>query len=80
MDEKITLPLRWLLIIAVLAAIPLVWTSRYKKAAVLVSRLFYPATGFAGASFGAVYVRPNEISIERPYIERHIQATTLPSA
>ena len=25
----------------------------------------------------AVYVRPNEISIERPYIERHIQATTL---
>jgi len=24
----------------------------------------------------AVYVRPNEISIERPYIERHIQATT----
>ena len=24
----------------------------------------------------AVYVRPNEISIERPYIERHIEATT----
>jgi uncharacterized protein len=24
----------------------------------------------------AVYVRPNEISIERPYIDRHIQATT----
>ena len=28
----------------------------------------------------AVYVRPNEISIERPYIERHIEATTRPSA
>ena len=25
----------------------------------------------------AVYVRPNEISIERPYIERHIEATTV---
>jgi len=25
----------------------------------------------------AVYVRPNEISIERPYIERHIQATSI---
>jgi len=25
----------------------------------------------------AVYVRPNEISIERPYIERHIAATAL---
>ncbi len=23
-----------------------------------------------------MYVRPNEISIERPYIERHIEATT----
>jgi uncharacterized membrane protein (UPF0182 family) len=28
------------------------------------------------ALVGAVYVRPNEISIERPYIEDHIQATT----
>jgi uncharacterized membrane protein (UPF0182 family) len=25
----------------------------------------------------AVYVRPNEISIERPYIERHIEATSI---
>ena len=39
-DAKITLPLRWLLIVAVLAALPLAWTSRYKKAAILVGTFF----------------------------------------
>jgi uncharacterized protein len=74
-DTKITLPLRWLLIIAVLAAIPLAWTSRYKKAAILVLTFFILQLALP-AIVSAVYVRPNEISIERPYIERHIQATT----
>src|SRR2546422_2156767 len=74
--EKVTLPLRWLLIIAALAALPLLWTSRYKKAialliAVFILQLVLPRI------VRAVYVRPNEISIERPYIERHIQATTV---
>ncbi len=74
-DQKVTLPLRWLLIIAVLAAIPLAWTSRYKKAITLVIAFFILQLGLP-AIVRAVYVRPNEISIERPYIERHIQATT----
>jgi uncharacterized membrane protein (UPF0182 family) len=74
-DEKITLPLRWLLIIATLAALPLVWTGRYKRAAVLVMGFFVVQLALPGI-VDAVYVRPNEISIERPYIERHIQATT----
>src|SRR5229473_6699429 len=39
-DEKITLPLRWLLIISVLAALPLAWTSRYKKAIALLIAVF----------------------------------------
>jgi uncharacterized membrane protein (UPF0182 family) len=73
-DTKITLPLRWLLIIAVLAALPLAWTSRYKKATVLVLTFFILQLALP-AIVSAVYVRPNEISIERPYIERHIQAT-----
>ncbi len=34
------LPLRWLLIGAILAALPLAWTSRYKKAIVLVAVFF----------------------------------------
>ena len=36
---------------------------------VLMLRLIVPAV------VRLAYVRPNEISIERPYIERHIQAT-----
>ena len=73
-DEKVTLPLRWLLILAALAALPLAWKSRYKKAVVLVAAFFILQLALP-AIVSAVYVRPNEISIERPYIERHIQAT-----
>ncbi len=73
-DAKVTLPLRWLLIIAVLAALPLAWTSRYKKAAVLVATFFILQLVLP-MIVSAIHVRPNEISIERPYIERHIQAT-----
>jgi uncharacterized protein len=75
-DQKVTLPLRWLLMIAVLAAIPLAWMSRYKKAIVLVISFFIVQLVLPGI-VRVVYVRPNEISIERPYIQRHIQATTL---
>src|ERR1700674_3925226 len=75
-DQKITLPLRWLLIVATLAALPLVWTQKYKKAAILVMSFFVLQLALPGIVH-AVSVRPNEISIERPYIERHIQATSI---
>ena len=74
-DEKVTLPLRWLLIISTLAALPLAWMSKFKPAAVLVMSCFILQLAVP-AMVRAVYVRPNEISIERPYIERHIEATT----
>ncbi len=73
-DEKVTLPLRWLLIICALAALPLVWMSKFKRAAVLVLSGFILQLALP-AIVRSVYVRPNEISIERPYIERHIEAT-----
>jgi uncharacterized membrane protein (UPF0182 family) len=73
-DEKVTLPLRWLLILATFAALPLAWTARYQKAITVVAAAFILEIA-APAIVRAVYVRPNEISIERPYIERHIQAT-----
>jgi uncharacterized protein len=75
-DEKITLPLRWLLIFAALAALPLVWMRRYRTAIVVVAAFFVLQIALP-SMVRAVYVRPNEISIERPYIERHIQATTI---
>src|ERR1700682_4811849 len=75
-DEKVTLPLRWLLIVATLASLPLVWVQQYKKAVILVMSFFVLQLALPGIVH-AVYVRPNEISIERPYIERHIQATSI---
>ncbi len=74
-DEKVTLPLRWLLIAAALAALPLVWLSKFKQAVFLVASC-YILQLLVPALVDAVYVRPNEISIERPYIVRHIEATT----
>jgi uncharacterized membrane protein (UPF0182 family) len=75
-DEKVTLPLRWLLIVVTLAGLPLVWMQKYKKTAILVMSFFVLQLALPGIVH-AVYVRPNEISIERPYIERHIQATSI---
>ena len=49
--------------------------SKFKQAIALVMSCFILQMA-APAVVRAVYVRPNEISIERPYIERHIQATT----
>ena len=37
-DEKIVLPLRWLLIVTILGGMPLAWTSRYKLMAILIVR------------------------------------------
>src|SRR6202161_1002146 len=48
----------------------------YKNAAILVMSFFVLQLALPGMVH-AVYVRPNEISIERPYIERHIQATSI---
>ena len=73
-DQKVTLPLRWLLIVAILGAVPLVWMLQYKKALILVATFLLLQMALPVA-IAAIYVRPNEISIERPYIERHIQAT-----
>ncbi|MBI3693233.1 MAG: UPF0182 family protein [Acidobacteria bacterium] len=73
-DEKVVLPLRWLLIVAGLAGIPLLWTRRYKNTLVMLAVVFALNLLVPGL-VRAVFVRPNEISIERPYIERHIEAT-----
>ncbi len=72
-DQVITLPLQWLAICACLMAACLVTMGRWKLAAwmavALVVRIIGPP------AVRAIYVRPNEISIERPYINQHIQAT-----
>jgi len=73
-DARVTLPLRWILIVASLVAVPLVWKARFRKAILLAVGFFVLQLAVA-AIVHAVYVRPNEISVERPYIEHHITAT-----
>ena len=76
-DEKITLPLRWLLIVATLGALPLVWMRKYKTGGRRCRCPFLSCNWLCRASFKPFTCGPNEISIERPYIERHIQATSM---
>lgn len=74
-DENVTLPLRWVVILAFLAAVPLVTAARWKYAIGLVV-VSLGANVVIPQIVQAAYVRPNELTLELPYIERHIQATT----
>ena len=75
LDENVTLPLRWLVIIAALISIPLVLTARWKLAVVALISSF-AANAITPSIVRAVYVRPNELVLEKSYIERHIEATS----
>jgi uncharacterized membrane protein (UPF0182 family) len=72
-DEKIALPLQWLSIAACVIAAGLVWSGRWLMAAILPVALLIQFA--VPALVSSLYVKPNEISLERPYIERHIRAT-----
>ena len=72
-DRNIGLPLQWLLIFACIAAAVFVLMSRWILAACMALSLViaFVAPGLVSA----LYVKPNEISLERPYIDTHIHAT-----
>jgi uncharacterized membrane protein (UPF0182 family) len=72
-DEKVRLPLQWAAIIGCLVAPVIVMLGRWKWLAALA--VIYVLQVFAPRAVSALYVRPNEIAIERPYIEKHIEAT-----
>jgi len=72
-DQNIGLPLQWLVIAACLAAAVFVWMGRWFLAGTMALAL---VVNFAlPAAVAALYVRPNEISLQRPYIQSHIHAT-----
>ena len=72
-DLNFALPLQWLAIVACLAAGALVWLRRWILAATMAVSL---VVLFAVPKLvDALYVRPNEISIQRPFIGTHIHAT-----
>ena len=71
--DHITLPLQWLMIVGALAAAVLVLARRAKLALALL--LILPVRFILPSLITGLYVRPNELALERPYIQHHIQAT-----
>jgi uncharacterized protein len=71
--DHVALPLQWLLILGAVAGAVLVLARRAKWALALL--LLLPVRYVLPALVTAVYVRPNELALERPYIQHHIQAT-----
>lgn len=69
----VTLPLQWLMIFGALVAAALVLT-RYARWALLLL-LILPVRYIVPKLVEAVYVHPNELALERPYIQDHIDAT-----
>lgn len=68
-----TLPLQWLLIFTTLGAAAVVLLGRWRWALLILVALI--AKAVIPPAVGALYVRPNEMSIEQPYIRTHIEAT-----
>ena len=72
-DLKLGLPLQWVLIAACVAAGLALLARRWRWMLIVVVALVLRAA--IPPAVSAIYVRPNEIAIQRPYIERHIAAT-----
>ncbi len=71
--DHVALPLQWLLIVGSVAAAALVLSRQAKWALALL--LLLPVRFVLPSLVTALYVRPNELALERPYIQHHIQAT-----
>ena len=72
-DSNVTLPLQWLLIAACLAAAVFAMMGRWVWAAAMV--IAFPIEFITPGIVSTLYVKANEISLERPYIDTHIKAT-----
>ena len=72
-DQRFGLPLQWLVIAACLLAAVFVAMGRWVLAAAMAVAL--PIQFIVPRLAAALYVRPNEISLEQPYIKTHIHAT-----
>ncbi len=72
-DQNIALPLQWVLIVSCLISAAALIFGRWRIALVVVLALI--VRNVVPSIVSATYVRPNEISIERPFIARHIAAT-----
>jgi uncharacterized membrane protein (UPF0182 family) len=69
----IVIPLQWAEIACAVVAAALIVARRGRWALVLL--LILPVRYFLPPIIAGLYVRPNELALERPYIDYHIQAT-----
>jgi uncharacterized membrane protein (UPF0182 family) len=72
-NHNVTLPLLWLLIVSCAASGVALLFGKLRVLLLVVAAFILRAV--VPSIVATVYVRPNEISIERPYIQRHIEAT-----
>lgn len=72
-DEHFALPLQWAAVGASIAAAAAAFAGRWPLLLILPAALILKTA--VPAAVGSFYVRPNEISLEKPYIERHLAAT-----
>ena len=71
--DDVVLPLQWLMIAGAILAAALVAANRLRLALVLL--LILPVRYIVPSMIAGLYVRPNELALERPYIQHHIDAT-----
>ncbi len=71
--DRVVLPLQWLMILGALAAAALILARHARMA--LIFLFVLPVRYVVPPIFSALYVRPNELALERPYIQHHIEAT-----
>ncbi|GAB4356672.1 MAG: UPF0182 family protein [Bryobacter sp.] len=71
---NIGIPMVWLKVGATLAGAALVLLNRWLVAGVVMALIFISAS-IVPSAVNALRVRPNEITLQRPFIERHIQST-----
>jgi uncharacterized membrane protein (UPF0182 family) len=72
-NERVQLPLLWFSVGICIVVAALIWLRRIKLAIAVGILLLLPM--IVPPIVSALYVRPNEISLEKPYIQRHIEAT-----
>ena len=71
--DHMIVPLQWLLILGALASAALIMARRGRLALFLL--LLLPVRFFLPSLVSGLYVRPNELTLEKPYIQHHIDAT-----
>jgi uncharacterized protein len=72
-DQNIALPLQWVLIASCVLSAAALLAGKWRVALIVVAAFL--VRSLIPPIVSATYVRPNEISMERPFIERHIAAT-----